>query len=293
MIRSRDNPRARLIRRLRQPRGRKGLDLLLLEGPHLVTAGAEARLAFRELLVTPEFLAARHALVERVEQECGLRALQIEPGRLGELADADAPRGIAAIAEPPVRWRQADDGPNPAAVDPSPAQQEPPTPARDRFHLYLDGIQDPGNLGAIARSAEASGVASLILGSGTVRPGHPRALRSSAGSLLRLSLRQDARPHHLPTDACWLALSARTPRGGSPPAARLFRGDSDLRDLAAKDVLVLAVGAESRGLSWSVAARVDRYLTIPMAPPVESLNAAVAASLALFELRRLLQPTTS
>ncbi|MXZ37109.1 MAG: hypothetical protein F4Z19_02405, partial [Holophagales bacterium] len=192
MIRSPGNPQVRTIRRLRSSHGRRNTDLLLLEGPHLATAAADAGLTLRHLLVTPAYRALHTALVDRIERQSGTRATSIDPERLREQADADAPQGIAAIAEPPRTWN---------AVEGSGSARLP------GLHLYADGIQDPGNLGAIARSAEAAGAASLLLSPGTARPGHPRALRASAGSLLRIQLWADVGVDQLPAGARCLALT--------------------------------------------------------------------------------------
>ncbi len=273
MIRSRSNSRARTIRRLRNSRGRRNADLLLLEGPHLTSAAVEAGLSLRHLLVTPDFLARHGALVDRIERESGARATPIDPDRLRERADADAPQGIAAIAAPPRGWKTAR-----SAV-----------PLKSGLHLYADGIQDPGNFGAMARSAEAVGAASLLLSPGAVRPSHPRALRASAGSLLRMRLWTDVSVDELSPDGRCLALTARSGEPDSRPAAALFSGDADPPDLfRSTDSIILAVGSESGGLSPALLARADVFLSIHVAPAVESLNAAVAASLALFELRRAL-----
>lgn len=276
MIRSRNNPQVRTIRRLRNAHARRRIDLLLLEGPHLVEAGAEAGLSFRHLLVTREFRTAHADLIKRLEGRSGTGATPIDPDRLREQADADAPQGIAALVDPPPGWHAAE---SETLVLPS------------GLHLYLDGIQDPGNLGAVARSAEAAGAASLLLASGTARPNQPRALRASAGSLLRLPVWTDVPIHRIPPGVPLLALTAERPRDGTPPPTTLLfsHGTSDprqLSDLSSTDA-VLAVGNESRGLSRPVLDRADRLLSIQTAPAVESLNATVAASLALFELQRL------
>lgn len=279
MIRSRDNPQARTIRRLRNAHARRRIDLLLLEGPHLVTAGAEAGLEFRHLLATPEFRAAHAELVQRLEGSSGTVVTPIEADRLHEQADTDAPQGIAAITGLPPGWRSA------RAVEPETLALTP------GLHLYLDGIQDPGNLGAIARSTEAAGAASLLLAPGTARPCQPRALRASAGSLLRLPVRTDVEVDRLPPGVPLLALTGqRTSERTPPPTKLLFTADESELDLLAELLsagAVVAVGSESKGLSSLVLDRADALLSIPMSPPVESLNAAVAASLALFELQRL------
>lgn len=273
MIRSPGNPQVRTIRRLRSSHGRRNTDLLLLEGPHLATAAAEAGLVLRHLLVTPDFRTRHGALVDRIEHESGSRAALIDPERLREQADANAPQGIAAIAEPPSTWK--------AAGSPAPSLGA-------GLHLYADGIQDPGNLGALARSAEAAAAASLLLSPGTVRPGHPRALRASAGSLLRIPLRIGVDAGRFGSHARCLALTPDVPDRNAPPAFGLFSNDPLPAGLYPTGPIVLAVGSESRGLSPSLLDRADLLLSISTAPAVQSLNATVAASLALFELRRLL-----
>lgn len=274
MIRSRNNPQARTLRRLRRAHGRRNAELLLLEGPHLTTAAAEAGLTLRHLLVTPDFQSRHGDLVDRIERESGARAAAIDPQRLREQADADAPQGIAAVAESPGTWKTA----------------ESTTPVLDPgLHLHADGIQDPGNLGAMARSAEAAGAVSLLLSPGAARPGHPRALRASAGSLLRIPLCTDVDVDRLPSDIRLLALTPHPPDHDRVATATLFSDDRIPPGLVPTDPILLAVGSESRGLSPALLARADLLLAIPIAPVVESLNAAVAASLALFELRRLLE----
>ncbi len=273
MIRSRSNPQVRTIRRLRSAHGRRNADLLLLEGPHLATAAVEAGLTLRHLLVTPDFQAQRSELIDHIEDVSGSRAATIDPERLREQADADTPQGIAAIAETPRTWKTARSAAG--GLDPG-------------LHLYADGIQDPGNLGAMARSAEAAGAVSLLLSPGTARPSHPRALRASAGSLLRIRLWTDVGVEKLPPDARCLALTPDSVDPESRPSVALFSGKATPPDLSPADPLVLAVGSESRGLSPPILTRADLLLSISTVPAVESLNATVAASLALFELRRLL-----
>lgn len=273
MIRSRSNPQVRTIRRLRSAHGRRNADLLLLEGTHLATAAAEAGLTLRHLLVTPDFQARYAELLDRVEHESGTRATLIDPERLREQADADAPRGIVAIVEPPHTWKTAES----TAPVPGPG-----------LHLYADGIQDPGNLGAMARSAEAAGAASLLLSPGTARPSHPRALRASAGSLLRIPLWIGVDVDRFTSHARCLPLTPHLPDQDSPRTFRLFSNDPLPSDLSPTRPIILAVGSESGGLSPPLLTRADLLLSIPTAHAVESLNATVAASLALFELRRLL-----
>jgi RNA methyltransferase, TrmH family len=260
MITGRHNSRLKDMRRLRRSKG----DRALLEGPHLLREALAAGVELEEVFATPEFLAGAEgsALAAALPRP----PLAVAAPLLEELADADSPRGIVAAALLP-------------RGDVAALPRRP-----DGVYLYVDGLQDPGNLGALARVAEAAGVAGLALAPGSVHPNHPRALRGSAGSLLRLPVAIDVAPAaldgHLAASSTapplWLALTAH--------------GGADLYRAPLAGRLVVALGAEGRGLSPAVAARADLAITIPLTSPVESLNAAVAAALVLFEIRRRRMP---
>jgi TrmH family RNA methyltransferase len=230
----------------------------LLEGPHLLAEALTAGISLEVVLVTAERAKERATedLLGRVR--CPIRL--VAPELLLELADSDSPQGLVAVA----------------ALSRQGVEAVPMIPGG--VYLYLDGMQDPGNLGAVARAAEASGVvACLVLGPGTVHPNHPRALRASAGSLLRLPLAlrvsADSLDERLATlEPAWVALA---PGGGE-----------SLWSAGLDGTLIVALGAEGPGLSPAVLARAHQRLSIPVAPPVESLNATVAAALVLYELRR-------
>ena len=218
---------------------------------------AAAGLPLETVLATPAWLASAEgrSVVSRLSRP----PLEAAPEILEDLADADSPRGALAVAYLPR-----------AGVEALPVRPGRP-------YLYLDGLQDPGNLGALARVAEAAGAAGLALSSGSVHPNHPRALRASAGSLLRLPVAVAATPealdrHLSPTSPRWAAL---VPRNGE-----------DLWRAPLEGTLVLAVGAEGPGLSADLLERAVLRLTISMEAGVESLNATVAAALVLFEVRR-------
>lgn len=271
MIESRQNRTAKDIRRLRRSKG----DHAVLEGPHLVGEALDAGLALDPVLASPEFLAGAEGreialrLSQRVQgpREPTLASADV----LDSLADADSPKGLLAIAHLPRGG----------------AATLPLRPGG--LYLYLDGLQDPGNLGAIARVAEATGASGLALAAGSVHPNHPRALRASAGSLLRLPVAVGATAealgaHLAPLSPTWAALA--TAGGQDLYAAELPPGAEGAK---APGALVLALGAEGPGLSSEIEQRVARegvLLTIPLVAPVESLNVAVAAAVALFEIRR-------
>ncbi len=253
MITSRKNSYLKTIRRLRRSKG----DHALLEGPHLIGEALAAGYGLRSVLATRDFLESSSG--RRLAPLLPMHPLEIDDRLLAEVTDSDSPRGIVAVARVT----------RPAA---------PELPLADSgTYVYAEGLQDPGNLGALVRTTEASGATAVCLSPGSVHPNHPRALRASAGSLLRLPVviacAADALADRLgPLAPTWAAL---VPRGGR-----------DLSTLSLQGCVVLALGAEGSGLTAEVRRHADVELTIPLQPPVESLNVAVAAAVALFELRR-------
>jgi TrmH family RNA methyltransferase len=135
--------------------------------------------------------------------------------------------------------------------------------------VALWGVADPGNVGTIVRSARALGATSVALGPGCADPFGPKAVRASMGALFDLPIARVARVQELPGER--VALMAR-------------QGDA-LAGPAAGEV-TLVVGAERAGLPADVVAACDRVAHIPIAGESESLNAAMAATIALYELTR-------
>jgi RNA methyltransferase, TrmH family len=138
--------------------------------------------------------------------------------------------------------------------------------------MILDGIQDPGNAGAIVRAAEAFGASGVIFVKGSVNPYNPKAIRASAGSLFRVPLVAALDPS--------LAVAAVSQRKiglyAAMPRAQVSLGDTDLSQKCA-----FVIGSEGRGVS-SILQDAAQGLRIPTSE-VESLNAAVAAGILLYE----------
>ena len=257
MIESRTNPLIKDIRRLRKCKGNRAV----LEGHHLVSEALEAGLELETTLVSPDFQKRPEgsALVARLPRP----PLEVTPSLLRDLSDVDSPQGVLAVV-----------------TLPRPSVAELPV-EKHGIYLFVDRLQDPGNLGALIRVGEATGVQGVALSPGCAHPNHPRALRASAGSLLRLAVARECpadalRRHLAPVAATWAAL---VPRDGLP-----------LFDTELSRPLVVAVGAEGSGLSADLAARAEQRLTIPLAGRVESLNSTVAAAVVLYEIRRRATP---
>lgn len=185
----------------------------------------------------------------------GAELVSVSQRVLRKLSDLPSVRGLVALAAP-----------REVSLDALRA---------DRRALILDGVQDPANVGSILRSAEAFGVEAVLLTSGCANPFGARALRASAGSVLRVPLAWRLAP---PDAVAWarrrcLLLVGAEARGGDPPARLRGRGR-----------VALVIGSEGHGLSAAMEAALDVRVTIPLVGHVESLNAAVASALLLYSL---------
>lgn len=141
--------------------------------------------------------------------------------------------------------------------------------------LILEDTADPGNLGTIMRTAEAAGVTGVIMGKGTVDIFNPKVVRSTMGSIFRL-------PFSYVDDLKAVILGLK--RDGISFYATHLKGKESYRDISYSDKAGILIGNEARGLSDEIANLADTYVIIPMQGKVESLNAAVAAALMMYEV---------
>jgi TrmH family RNA methyltransferase len=170
-----------------------------------------------------------------------------------ELASTETPQGVIALVRPPVATLEQ-------------------MMRGDALVVVLDGVQDPGNAGAILRAAEAFGATGAVFLKGTVNPYNPKCLRGSAGSAFRVPLVASVEAEEILEQMrlTWYAAMPRAEKLGS---------DADLGSPCG-----IIIGSEGRGVSPALAERATG-LRIPTAG-VESLNAAVAAGIVLYEARR-------
>jgi TrmH family RNA methyltransferase len=212
--------------------------VVFLEGTRLVRQAAASGAAI-------ELLAVREGTDFDVPAE---RKVVLAPRLFDTLALTETPQGVLAIG-------RADLEPIGEAIR---AAREAGWPL-----VVLDGIQDPGNVGAIARTAAAAGAPALAFLPGTADPYGPKALRGSAGNVLKLSVAR----------ATWSDLEGLRLLGADAGGEAYM--DTDL------DVDALVLGSEAHGLSRPMAA-----VAVPMANGVESLNVGAAAAVLLFEIAR-------
>lgn len=143
--------------------------------------------------------------------------------------------------------------------------------------LILDGIQDPGNIGTIIRTADAFGISGIIMTKNTVNPYSPKVIRSTAGSIFNVRITSSDFPENIyaALKRRGIKIVATTPDAGSSII------ESDL-----SPPLAVIIGSESRGISDESAKASDEKISIPMVGKSESLNAAVSASVVLYEVMR-------
>ena len=250
-IRSRSNP---LLRRVGAVRAGREPGTLLLEGERLVADALRA--GHRpEIALVGESRRERGAELARE----GLRVQLVEDGLLQKVSALKTSPGVLALCPAP-------------AARPLDALAL----AVDALVVVVAGVADPGNLGAIARAAEAFGAGALVALRGGASPWGEKALRGSMGSLLRMPVVAEADAEEV----------ARTlERLDFRQVAAATRGGADPRRFDWSGRVALWVAGETGGLP-PVAARREP-LTIPIAPAVESLNVAVAGALLLFQAGRV------
>lgn len=253
-LRSRDNPRVRRWQRLlRDSRLRRSEASALIEGPHLVDAYLAHGGTPRAMIVGES--AQRRPEIAALLRRAGQAPVVLADALFRLVAATEAPPGIAAEIAIPA---------------------EAPRLEAAACCLFLEGVQDSGNVGAILRSAAAFGIADVVLARGCADPWSPRVLRAAMGGHFALRV---ATSEGLAHD---LALFGGTVVGTTP------RGGTPLQDIDLRGRIGWIFGAEGQGMSPPLAARADVTATIAMPGAAESLNVAAAAAICFYERARQL-----
>lgn len=249
VIRSTANSRvARWRRLLSDARARRRERCALIEGPHLLDACLASGRRPRALIVA-ESAAAKPAIA-RLAERAAAAPIVVADRVMRALADVETPQGI--LAEIALPAETGDLGAIPGCV-------------------FLDAVQDAGNVGAILRSAAAFGVGAVVLGPGCADPWSPKVLRAAMGAHFALALRQSA------------DLAADMAAFGGRIACTLPRGGVPIRTADLSGRIGWIFGAEGRGVDAALAARAPLRVTIPIRASVESLNVAAAAAICFYE----------
>ncbi len=264
---SANNPRLITLRRLSgRRRARLDAGAFVIEGPVPVAEALAAGAAIDEVYVDGEAWASAEpgsALRDAVEAAAatGCPVWSLGPGALAKAADTVTPQGLLAVA--PRRPVELAD----LVADAS----------RTGPILVLVDVADPGNAGTLVRAAEAAGAAGVVFAGTSTDPFGPKAVRAAAGSVLRLPVAE------APDTVAALDLLRG---GGRRLVATVATGGVAPEALDLVGPVAVLVGSEAHGLADPVVAASDEHLTIPLDPGVESLNAAVAGAVVLFEAAR-------
>jgi TrmH family RNA methyltransferase len=251
MITSTSNARIKRVRVLQsERRAREAEGVLVVEGPRLLREALLAGLTPDLTLYTEDFAATEggEALLERVEG-----AALVSGAVMKAASDTESPQGVLAVVPAPSL-------PFPAGLD---------------FALVVDGVQNPGNLGAILRTAEAAGAPVALLAPGTVDPTNPKVVRGAAGAHFRLPMRVATDWGSIREVVAGLTVYLAGAEGG------VFYDRVNWREPSA-----LIVGSEAHGAGREAKSLAKARVAIPMVGGAESLNAAVATGILLFEMAR-------
>ena len=252
-ITSRENSFFKELKKLSgSARHRRTVRQTLLDGIHLVQAYMDCGNPPHHVLLTETAL-QHPEVIALLKKFPDVPRTQMTDSLFAELSELTTPAGIIALIEPPAPKVSA---------------------THSKFCLLLEDIQDPGNLGALLRSAAAAGCDAVFLSKGCADAWSPKVLRGGMGGHFALSV-------HERVDL--LAIAAEFP--GRLLAASLHAKTS-LYECNLGGKLAFAVGNEGAGLSPTLLAVVNQQLVIPMPGKMESLNVAAAASICLFEAVR-------
>jgi RNA methyltransferase, TrmH family len=277
IVQSRQNARVRELRAAFARSPRDPSDVIAIEGEHLLGEALRSGLHLRTVFLRTDADRRDTALrmLERLALPTPVPIVSLNPAVFASAVDTESPQGIAALVEPP-RFSLAE------ALGEFAESDTPAVAPTHRAPLVIltAALQDPGNFGAIVRSSEAFAATGIIALPGTVDVWNQKALRASAGSAFRVPVVQEK------SSPAFAALAERRiPVLAAVPA----HGHADAipcSEYALTRPAALLIGNEGSGLSQELLERCDARIAIPMPGPVESLNAAVAASILLYEAAR-------
>ncbi len=257
IVQSKQNARLKELRKALAAPGRDAHGLAGIEGPKMLEEALRGGLRVAAVFVAK----GSEQLLDALRLPSSVEIVLLPRPLLDAALATETPQPVAALVEP-FDWIWSD--------------LLEPEDGRAPLIILLVGLQDPGNLGTILRSAEAFGATGVVALPGTVSAWNPKAVRASAGSVFRVpAVLASAEVCFARLREAGVQIFATTAREAEP---------AELANLSGPAALL--IGNEGNGVPREVALRADNALTIPCPGPVESLNAAVAASVLLYEAAR-------
>lgn len=251
IIKNKENPLIKEIKNLIDEKEKRGI--FLLEGKNLVEEALFSDVDIKYILVTEKFFKEKNDFIKKLkEREVIVIAEKIERS----LATVETPQGILAVVYPRKR-------------------RETPLKS-DSVFLFLYKIKDPGNLGAIFRSAEAFGVEKIYLSPDSCSPFNTKVVRASAGSCLRINFFENVEFERVRKEIKEKKgkIYSTSPRGGLPPWEMEWKG-----------IICLVIGSEPEGIPQEIVIFSDSVISIPQLTG-ESLNVAISTSIILYEISK-------
>lgn len=222
----------------------------LLDGSHLLAAWLDAGRQVLRLFISE--LGAQRSEVQQLLLRCDGPVTYLSDGLFAQLTDLPSASGVIALVSIP----------------------DSSAPKQSGFVLLLDGVQDPGNVGAILRTAQAAGVEQVVLSAQCADVWSPKVLRAGMGAQAVLAINEN------------VDLLAFADAFEGQIAATILDGAVDLYAAQLNGSLALVMGSEGGGVSLELAAKATLRIKIPMSAGIESLNVGHAAAICLYEIKR-------
>lgn len=258
-ITSSRNPLIKEIKSLYRKKERMKSSSFIIEGIKIIEEALDNNYPLRKIVFTDELLSTRDGkdFYNRIKDSEDL--VSVPANIFEEISDTENPQGIMAIAEFQYKGIKEIE-----KID-------------KQSLLFLDGLQDPGNMGTIIRTADAFNIDGIIIGPGSVDPYNPKVVRATMGSIFRVPLYYSSNG---------IEELMKLKEMGTKVYSTSLRESILISEVNFKDSFVLIIGNESKGVSEDLFALSDKLIKIPMPGKAESLNAGVAASIIMYEVMK-------
>lgn len=253
-ITSKDNIVIKEAKKLKEKKYRTEKDSFLIEGFRFIEEAIKSDYKVQKLFIDEDVLEKCYEFDILNNIEDNIEIYIVNKLIINLLSDTENSQGAIAIVKNKPQEVSKNDG----------------------FYIFVDKVQDPGNLGTIIRSAHASGAKGVILNNGTVDLFNEKTLRSTMGSIFKV-------PVIIDKD---LSLLRELKEKGFKVVGSSLSTNDNFFDIDLRDKIIIVVGNEGRGMSSEIEQLCNKLVKIPMPGNAESLNVAIAASIMMFEVVR-------
>lgn len=253
-ITSKDNIIIKEAKKLKEKKYRTERNSFLIEGFRFIEEAIKSDYNVEKMFIDEDVLEKCYEFDILNNIDDGIEIYIVNKLIINLLSDTENSQGIIAIVKDKIKEVSREDG----------------------FYIFVDKVQDPGNLGTIIRSADASGAKGVILNNGTVDLYNEKTLRSTMGSIFKLPVILDKN----------LAILKELKANGFKVIGSSLNTNDNFFDINLKNKIIIVVGNEGRGMSSEIEELCDNLVKIPMPGNAESLNVAIAASVMMFEVVR-------